>query len=278
VNQLSDQLSEIILEIADQLDFLPIEKVSALISKMVIDILPYALLQISETSIPTRADLKSAEFRTLRTRGKSRDDMDEEIENRTSVYDAVVDAKSTMVTQYASHGSALVMVAMKDRSYPDQQILAESSLNNIVNRYMHGRELLDTMAEQVRTRPHFARLRANNLRYTVDEHTTANINKDSLFRIFCSTVEEAAREFAAVHKNEWHFSLQETRDPDSKEFQRTNLSISLTGISFDTSLKLWSTLGSLIRERLDQKRKYLQGNEQDRFKQLLSNFNVVLDY
>jgi len=275
---MTDHLRPVIIEIAAQLDFLPIEKVSRLIANMIADLMPYAILEMEETSLPSSQEMKSAEFKIKRTGGRSQDDVDDLIASKRAIYEDVKEAKSMLVNEYPSQGTALVVMPLKDHSSSYPHPTVQSSLSSLANQYMLRSHVLSTMAEEDRSEQHFATPRGSKLQYKVEDSVAAKIASDELFRRFCSIVEGGARGFASIHRNDWNFLLKESKNPVEPNWMRLILLVQFTGVHIETSMKLWSTLSNVIRERLEMVRKQLPDEDKKRFDELISRFNVVLDY
>lgn len=138
---MTDHLRPLILEIAQQLDFLPTRKISAIISKMIIDVLPEAVLQMNDIAMPSEGELRDMEFRTRRRGGKKQDDIDEEIASRREVYEEIRNAKSVLTTEYAAQGTALLTLAMKESNSSFALSTMQSSLSNVANWYITSNQL-----------------------------------------------------------------------------------------------------------------------------------------
>ncbi len=265
----NNDLKEAIKVVADQLSFLPDEQIIDTIADMIEDLLPFAIFSMQDDLIKIDdSRLPSEEYHERRRWGKDRATIEAKIEHRREVLEHLRISKAAIPPKEIAHGSMVTLVQQK--AQPNMMIM-ESSLRNVVTENEtegYSSHSFKGIASKTK------RYRDYELNYTIDDSVVEKMTRDHLFLKFCSSIELTARNFVAQHMKESAFELKERTDVEFPDWNRTILFIQFprTGVSD----KLWSILSDETRNDLNKISNQLPNEEQTRFRDYVTNFNVQM--
>lgn len=267
---MANKLKESIWELAEQLSFLPENQIAKIITDVIEDLLPLAILDMPDDSI--KIDdyaLKYDEFREKRTWGKERYRIEDTLAQRRDVLEHLRMAKLSMKPIEIDHGSLLMITRQQAQS--NTPMVKHTSINNI--------DLEDSEEQSSESlEGHILHHRlGENLIYKIDDSLMEQM-RNTIFAKFCSSIERTSRRLAMIHKNEFIFTLKERKDVELPDWKRTVLFVQFPKVKFEIADELWSTLSTETRNDMNEVLKQLSDDEQITFRNYLDNFNVEMDF
>lgn len=267
---MTNKLKQSIWELADQLSFLPENQMAEIITNMIEDLLPLAILDMPDDFITIDdSKLTSEEFHERRTWGKERYKIEDTIAQRRDVLEHLRMAKLSMKPQEINHGS-LIMITQQ-QAQPNTPVVRHSSINKDLEDISEEQSSESLMGYGIRQR------RGENLIYKIDDSMIDQI-RDPIFAKFCSSIERTSRHLAMAHRNEFIFTLKERKDVELPDWKRIVLFIQFPKIKFETADELWSTLSNETRSDMNKVLEKLSDEEQIVFRNYVENFNVEMDF
>lgn len=267
----NQSLKKAIRELADQLSYLPENKIAEIIANVIEDLLPFAILEMRDDLITIDdSKLNQLEFRERRTYGgRDRQILEDKISIEREVLEHLRIAKTAAVNLREVNYGSMVMVAQQQaQPYVPNVEHVSNNMEIEYTRKDHSSQILNYGIR-------FAR--GENMRYTVDDSLIDRM-KDLVFTKFCSTIERTSRRLAMDHRDEFNFILKEKKDIELPDWNRTVLFIQFPKIPFEAADTLWSTLSNETRNDMNKTLKQLPSDEQKGFKNYVDNFNVEMDF
>ncbi|MEM3159320.1 MAG: hypothetical protein QXJ74_00895 [Nitrososphaera sp.] len=265
------ELVELIKELGDDLSFLPQNQAIETIASIIDQLLPLAILKMRDDRIDLdESKLTAREYLERRKWGDERKKLEARLSERRELLEHVKIAKASMMPE-VSYGGMVTLIQPYPAGY---ETPFEPQMGHVNTEYKEQLSIPTIRTHATKT----TRLKARgaNISYNVDDSLVDKIRGDIILFKFCSVIEKAARRIAAVHKNEFLFSLTEKVDAEYPDWRRIILTVDLPDVNFDSSLKLWSLISNVTRKELDSQMQYLSEGDQHKFKALLSNFNVEM--
>src|SRR2546425_3391491 len=267
---MTNKLKQSIWELADQLSFLPENQMAEIITDMIEDLLPLAILDMQDDLMTIDdSKLTSAEFHERRTWGKERYKIEDIIAQRREVLEHIRIAKSSMKPMEINYGS-LIMVAQQ-QAQTNVPVVVHSSTNKDLEDILEKQSSESLMDYGIRHR------RAENIIYKIDDSVIDKMS-DPIFAKFYSSIERTSRQLSMAHRNEFIFTLKERKDVELPDWKRTVLFVQFPKIKFETADDLWSTLSNETRNEMNTTLKQLPDEEQIAFRNYVENFNVEMDF
>ena len=266
----NQNLKQVIRELGDELSFLPEEHIAKVITDMIEELLPLAILSMQDDSIKIDdSKLSENEYHERRRWGKDRDDLEEMISQRRELLEHLRIVKSsTLNLRTVDHGSLLMIVPQSAMAY--DPLVRQSSYNMNIE-YPSENYSSESLEKKYYTP------QGRNIQFAVDKSLFNKLN-NKLFTKFCTTIERTSRYFAMAHANEFIFTLKERKDAELPDWARTVLFIQFPKIRFETADELWSTISNETRNDMNQVLKQLPDEEQTAFRNYIENFNVEMDF
>jgi len=267
---LNNELKKAIRELADDLSFLPEEKISEVITYVIEDLLPLAILAMKDDSVTIDSSrLKAVEFQERRRWGKDMREFEEKIYERREILKHLQAAKSMSIDPKEIDLGSQVMI-MPQRALTNIPITKQSSTNS---------ELEHLSEESLSSLVDFGmrHSRGGNLHFTID-HSLNDRMKDAIFVKFCSTIEKSSRRIAMAHKNQFNFILKERKDVELPDWNRTVLFVQFPKVKFEDGNILWSILSNETRNDMKNVIKILGTEDLSHFTDYVEKFNVEMDF
>ena len=263
-------LKQVIRELGDELGFLSEDQIAEVITDMIVDLLPLAILSMEDDSMEIDdSKLTKEEYHERRRWGKERQEVEEMIAHRRELLDHLRTVKSsTENLRTVDHGSLLMIAPQSAMAFAP---LIRQSSNNIAIEYPPENYSSESLEKK------YYSPRGRIIQFAVDNSLLNKLN-NNLFAKFCSTIERTARYFAMTRTNEFVFTLKERKDVELPDWQRTVLFVRFPKIRFATTDMFWSTLSNETRNDLNKTLKQLTIEEQEHFRNFIENFNVEMDY